>query len=324
MNAAAKDDYTDQEQDALRAEVRLLMEQEGLKQTEIAKEVGIAYGTFTPWMGGTYQGDANRIARNVANWLETRRERKKTLAILPESPSFVLTETAQNIFNILSFAQAAPDFGVVVGAPGIGKTKTILEYRKRSTNVFLVTGEPTLSSPYNLLSAIALEAGVEEKRNAMISRAIAARMRGASALIVVDEAQHLSNQAFDQLRALHDLSGCGIVAAGNESALRRLQGGQGPAGTQFAQLSSRVGMRLTQSRARSKDICAMLAAWSITNQAEATFLKSIAKKPGALRSLDKTLRLATMYARQAGKELGLEHMQLAWGQLSIAPVEAAA
>lgn len=324
MNASAKDDYTAEEQDALRDEVRILMEQDGLKQTEIAKESGIAYGTFTPWLGGTYPGDNNRIARIVANWLETRRERKRTRAILPESPSFVLTETAQNIFNILSFAQTAPDFGVVVGAPGIGKTKTILEYQRRSPNVFLVTGEPTLSSPHNLLAAIAIEAGVEEKRNAMISRAIGARLRGAAALIVVDEAQHLSNQAFDQLRALHDLSGCGIVAAGNESALRRLQGGQGTAATQFAQLSSRVGMRLTQSRSRTKDVCAILAAWGVTSKPELDFLKSIARKPGALRSLDKTLRLATMYARQAGDELALKHMQLAWGQLSIAPVEAAA
>lgn len=325
MTTTSETDVLSPEQiEAIRAEVREVMGHEGLTYPIVAKETGLAAGTLSPWVGGTYRGDNSKLAHVMQNWLETRRERKRTQAVLPQAPSFVLTPTAENIFSILTFAQMAPDFGVVVGAPGIGKTTAINEYRRRSTNVFLVTAEPTLSSPYNLLSALAIAAGVDEKRNAFISRAIAARMRDASALVVVDEAQHLSSQALDQLRALHDVAGAGVVVAGNESVLRRLQGGDGPAAALYAQLSSRVGMRLTQARARARDICDLLAAWSVTDQAELEFLKQIARKPGALRSLTKTLRLASMIAVGAGEARGLKHMKAAWAQLSAAPVEAAA
>lgn len=316
MNVAVTETTTLDEIEATRTEVRLIMTEEGLTQADIAREAGIPYGTFTPFMGGTYKGDNSGIAVKVRRWLETRRERKRTHAVLPAAPVFVETPTALNIIEIMSFAQVAPDMGVVVGGAGLGKTTAIEKYRKENSNVFVVTAEPCLSTPNNMLSAIADELGVIERRNAFLSRAIVNRLRGAGALLVIDEAQHLSSQALDQLRTIHDKARCGVIVAGNESVFARLQGGE-TKGAQFAQLHSRVGMRIVQAQPRAKDICALIAAWGIDGSSpEAALLKVIARKPGALRGLTKVVRVASMLASGSAEPLSAGHIRRAWAQLS--------
>lgn len=310
--------------EALRSEVRLVMSEEGITQADIAKEAGIAYGTFTPWMGGTYKGDNAGIGAKVARWLETRRERKRTAAVLPKAPEFLVTPTAEAITSILSYSQMAPDFGVIVGGAGIGKTSAIEHYQRRHPNVYVITGEPCMSSPNNLLLAIAEAMGVIERSANKLSRAIVARLKNTGALIIIDEAQHLGSAALDQLRTLHDLSQCGVAVAGNESVMARLQGGEAR-GAQFAQLYSRVGMRMTQAKSRAKDICAIVGAWGIeTSSKEAELLKTIGRKPGALRSLTKTIRLASMLASGAGEEFSVKHIRQAWSQLSSSSLDEAA
>ncbi|WP_029004808.1 AAA family ATPase [Azorhizobium doebereinerae] len=324
MNAHNPETTAKEALDALRTEVRLLMGEEGLTQADIAKEAGIAYGTFTPWMGDTYQGNNVGIGEKVSRWLETRRERKRTRATLPVAPGYLATPTSEAITNILSFAQVAPDFGVIVGGAGIGKTTTIQEYQRRAPNVHVVTGEPCLSSPNNMLAAIAEAMGVIERSSNKLSRAIVSRLRNSGALIVIDEAQHLGSPALDQLRTIHDLAACGVVVSGNESVLSRLQGGEGR-GAQFAQLYSRVGMRITQPKPRAKDVCAIVKAWGIdADSKEAELLKQIARKPGALRSLTKTMRLACMLAGGAQEPLSAKHIRQAWAQLSSVQLDNAA
>lgn len=325
MNAKSLEAVSLEEQEGLREEVRQIMAREGLTLTDVSRETGIAFSTFSAWQNNSYKGDTSDKARSVQKWLETRRERRRTSSILPTPPAFQQTQTAAEIFAIMSFAQAAPDFGVVVGAPGIGKSIVIEEYQKQYSNVFVVTGEPILSSPNNLLVALAEEVGVLERRNTYLSRAIRAKLRSASALVVIDEAQHLSSQALDQLRTtVLDLAKTGVVVAGNETLLARLQGSADARAAQFAQLHSRVGMRTVQSHPRAKDICILIDAWGIEDSGARDLLKLIARKPGALRSMTKAIRLATMLAGEEGAALTAKHVQRAWSQLSASTLEASA
>lgn len=323
MNISVMDKVSPDEVEAVRAEVRAIIAEEGLAQSEIARETGIGYSTFAAWLNGTYKGHNEVQTASVQRWLETRKERKRTHAALPAAPSFVATPTAQAIINTLAFAQAAPDFGVIVGGAGVGKTTALEEYKTRATNVFVVTSEPCHASPNNMMMSIALALGLVEQRNARISGAIVSRLKGAAGLLVIDEAQHLSTQALDQLRTIHDLAKCGIVVSGNESVFARLQGGEAR-GAQFAQLHSRVGMRVVQPQPRARDICAIVQAWGLDPEsAEAKLLKTIARKPGALRGLTKTMRLAGMIAG-ADAPITAKHIRQAWAQLSAVSLDDAA
>lgn len=303
------------EQDAIREEVRALMAAERLAMTDIAKLSGLPYGTFSPWMGGTYQGNTSRVADQVRRGLEARRAQARTRALAPKAPAFVVTPTAESITGCLEHAQHMPEWVVVTGGPGIGKTTTAMAYKAANPNVWLLTAEPVHATPRALLDDIAETIGITATgvSSQKLSRAICARLRGTSALLVIDEAQHLTSQTLDQLRSVHDLAGIGIALLGNESIFARLEGGTRAA--HYAQLYSRVGMRLARPKPIKADIEALLDAWRVEGEAERRLLHAIARKPGALRGLTKVLRIAHMLAGAEGAErVADKQIRMAWGQ----------
>jgi DNA transposition AAA+ family ATPase len=157
-----------------------------------------------------------------------------------------------------------------------------------------------------------------------LSRSLTRRMTGSQGLILIDEAQHLTSQTLDQLRMFYDLADVGMALMGNEAVHARLEGGARAA--QFAQLFSRVGMRLARPRALKGDIEQLMDAWDIAGKGERALLAQIAKRPGALRNLTKVLRMAHMLGSAEGAEAVAEtHISMAWERLSAgAPLMAEA
>lgn len=314
--------WTAEEQQRLRGEIDALVgADKSVNLTTLAKEFGIPYGTFTAWKGGSYAGDNDRIAGEVAKGLEARRDRARTSAVLPAAPGFQQTPTAQALLSILQFCHHAPDLGVIAGGAGIGKTTTLEEYKRRTPNVHIVTAEPVTRAAHSLLADLSETIGVVERSPSRLSKAIVQRLAGAGALIVIDEAQHLTTEALDQLRTVHDKAKCGIVICGNETVYSRLAGEGRKA--QFAQLFSRVGMRHTQPRPLDGDVITLVSAWKVDGEREIGLLKSIARKPGALRGITKTLRFAHVIAAGEGVALAEKHIRAAWAQLGAETLEPA-
>ena len=161
---------------------------------QMATESGIAYGTFTNWLGGTYSGRVDKIDEQVHQWLTARAERAAATAALPTAPAYVPTPTADQITAMLTYAQSAPDIVVVAGGAGIGKTETAREYRRTRPNVFLATMRPTTSSVHTMLAEIAETLGIEERSAAKLPRAIGRKLAGSGALLIIDEALASGNQ----------------------------------------------------------------------------------------------------------------------------------
>lgn len=297
-----------------------LLTTDGTGRPEAAREAGISYATFAAWLGRTYAGRNDRIAEQVAKWLEAREQRAASRAALPEAPKFVTTPTAEAITAVLQHARVAADMVVVSGPPGIGKTQAVCAYTRRTPNVFKIVGHPLLRSPRAAMEELARVAGLMNERGlANVHRALVQRVRGTSGLIIVDEANHLSSDALDQLRSLHDEAEIGLALVGNAMVFSRLEGG-GSRQAEFAQLFSRVGMRLTSlkdHRARlGGDIDAYLDAWEIEDAGARKMLHAIGRKPGALRNVRKAVSLSHMLANAAREPLGAKHVQMAWARLA--------
>lgn len=323
MSETTKDKtFTDEEQADLRAEVRKIMETEGLNQADIARQSGVAYGTFTAWMGTKYAGNTSRVAAEVVIWLNSRAEKRRSLNRMPKAPDFQMTPSAERFYAILQYAQTAPDFAVIAGGPGVGKTTVCEHYRDNNPNVFMATLEPCSGTVYPMLGELAEVMSIGEKVQTKLSRAIGRKVQGTGALIIIDEAQHADSRALDQLRALHDRYGVGILLSGNETVYARLEGEGRKAS--FAQLFSRIGMRITQSTPKPTDMCALIKAWDVTDGEEVRLLKAIARKPGALRAMTKTLKLASMLAVGAGEARGIKHIKQAYAQLNPSDMNRAA
>lgn len=305
------------DQDTLREKCRILKD-EGLSFTAQAKECGIAYGSFTNWLGGTYGGPTDKIAEKVSNWLDARTERAAAVSALPTAPSYVATPTSTAIMTLFTFAQSSPDIVVVAAGAGVGKTTTAQEYKRTRPNVYVITMRPTTSGTHTMLAEIAEVMAIEERSANKLSRAIGRKVQGSNALLIIDEAQHLQSSALDELRSLYDAWGVGIALVGNQTVYTRLEG-QGRQSS-LAQLFSRVGMRLTQAKPRTEDVATLVAAWGIRDPKMLKTLQSIASKPGALRGVTKTLRLATMVASGDGQDgaataLTDAHLRGSWKQL---------
>lgn len=301
----------------LRGAVSALMAA-GLPRTEIAREAGVNASTLSLWHTGKYTGDNAKIDDQIGQYLEARAARQKAGATLPRAPSFIATPTAEAFVAALEYAQFATDVSVITGGAGVGKTTASTRYAATHPNVWLMTAEPTMASANYAMDELGEVVGITERAAAKRSRAIISRISGTGGLIIVDEAQHLSSPAIDQLRSIHDKAQVGLALVGNHTVSERLGG----IGRQLAQLHSRVGMRILRNGPLVADIDALIEAWKVEGKPERQLLRAIAKKPGALRSLTKVLRVAHMLA--GGEAVQARHITTAWARVSEQTLEAEA
>lgn len=302
----------------IRTDANSIIGGEKMTQRAAADEANIPAGTFNAFINGSYAGDNARVAAEVAKWLEARRNRKSIKAIVPIAPAFLQTKTAQQIVELLTWAQTLSDFGVIVGSPGTGKTCALEYYRAANPAVFVATMEPAKSSVHHLLSELASTVKASERSAVAIADAVVRRLKDRQALLIVDEAQHLQSAAIDQLRTIHDKARCAVVLVGNESIVAKL--GDPERTPQLAQLYSRIGLRLNLPRAANQDVDALLKAWSVEEKDERQFMRLVASKPGALRALTKTLIAATAMAAGNKETRTIAHMRDAWSRVGAGPI----
>ncbi len=316
---------TPEEVEQVRAEIRAIIQADGLTAAQVAREAGIAYGTFSSWLGGTYSGRNDLQAATARKWITTREAKAATQAMAPAAPRFVATPSAELFMAMFARAQHLPDFAVLVGAPGTGKSSAACQYTRSTPNVFKCVANPMLGSPRAILDEIGRLTGTGGAGGLSphgLQRAIVTKLRGIGALIMVDEAQFLRSDALDQLRTIHDEAEVGLVLIGNASIFGRLEGGARSA--EFAQLFSRVGLRHVRKAAVRGDVEALLDAWGVQEDGPRKLLHAIARKPGALRGMTKTLKLAHLLAAQARESLGESHIREAFEMISATDAKDAA
>ncbi|MDG3444505.1 AAA family ATPase [Nitrospirillum amazonense] len=296
-----------QDPDAVRALVREALAEDKISNAEGARRAGMAESTFAAWLSGKYQGNNEKATGDAMRWLVARQSQRMAAASITASPDFIETPSARDFITALRYAQVACDITVIVGAPGIGKTMAAEAYKLVTPNVWLTTMTPSTSKPSAMLAEICAELDVPEKSTTKMARALGRFVKGKKGLLIVDEGQNLRPESMDELRALNDIYKVAIAVIGNEKVVSRLEGKQ----ADYGQLYSRVGTRLIRPRPNEGDISALIAAWGVTDPQEVTFLMGVAGKAGALRTLDKTMRLASMLANGANEPRGLRHLKAA-------------
>ena len=296
----------------LRERLRRLMADEALSQNTIARGSGISSSALSQFLQGEYSGDNNKVAAALVRWINHRTASDKINAIMPVAPGWVDAPTARRIYDALSYAQVAGDIAVIYGGAGLSKTTTIRRYRDQNPNVWVATATPATASVGVLLEEIALALGLRDfpLHPARLQRAVISKMMDTGGLLIVDEAQHLTKQALEAARSIHDSTTVGLALSGNASVFNRLYGG-GDNG--FAQLYSRVGKRVRLVRPLAGDVLAISKSFGVAGAAETKLLEEIARKPGALRMVVKTLRLASVITR--GSPIARGHIEQAWNDL---------
>jgi hypothetical protein len=303
--------FTPEEIDDLRDRLKAHKEALGLSWGDLGKITGVPQGTLSGWVPGTYNNgkiyDNQEIPGRVHRFFLSLAEKSALEAAMPSEPDFQATTSSGRMMTVLALSQLG-DMGLISTPPGVGKTASVRQYAATRNQVFVCTASPASRGVNTMLSAILGAMGERDAKGTPqgLSARIRNRVREASALIVVDEAQHLSPQALEELRSIHDDTGCGVALVGDERLAATLKA--------YPQLYSRLGVRHSQPRPLAEDVTAIAAGWGVMHGAELAFLHEIARKGGGIRTLTKTLKLAVRAARAGGATVCVADLRDAYAQ----------
>lgn len=297
----------------IRAGLRTLVENEETTFKQIALESGLSTGTISSFINDKYNGDNERVSQILQRWLE----KYHAVAELPEPPRFVETQTVKQIWTSMRFASLTESIAVVCGNPGVGKTEAAREYRRTNNNVWMITITPSCASVLECLTELAFELGMNDapRRKGPLSRALRRRLEGTQGLVIIDEADHLGAEVLEELRLLQESTHTGLVLMGNHRVYSNMTGGNRT--VEFARLFSRIAKRTAINKTKKADVKAIADAWQISGENELELLQQIAQKPGALRILNHSLRLAAMTAHGKGERVNEDYLRQAFRELDL-------
>ncbi|EJM2249911.1 AAA family ATPase [Escherichia coli] len=297
----------------IRAGLRTLVENEETTFKQIALESGLSTGTISSFINDKYNGDNERVSQILQRWLE----KYHAVAELPEPPRFVETQTVKQIWTSMRFASLTESIAVVCGNPGVGKTEAAREYRRTNNNVWMITITPSCASVLECLTELAFELGMNDapRRKGPLSRALRRRLEGTQGLVIIDEADHLGAEVLEELRLLQESTRIGLVLMGNHRVYSNMTGGNRT--VELARLFSRIAKRTAINKTKKADVKAIADAWQINGEKELELLQQIAQKPGALRILNHSLRLAAMTAHGKGERVNEDYLRQAFRELDL-------
>lgn len=302
----------------VRATVRALMGREGHSQSQVAKQTGLSATAISQFLNDKYKGDTEGVAATLDKWVRGREVADEVTGQMPRPLGFVPTKTGIDITAALTYAHVAGDMVEVYGVPGVGKTFTAGHYRDEHPNVWIATMAPSRATVMMVLEeiSVAVDAKVDMRGASAprVARAIVERLNGTQGLLIIDEAQHLPVDALEEVRSVHDATGVGVALMGSKELHDHLNGNS--RSPHLAQLFSRIGMPVKIDKPKAADVDAILDAWGITDKDARSQAHAVSRKPGALRAVTKTMRLAVMAAGGDGSAVNVDQVKAAWSRLN--------
>ena len=206
------------------------IEDTGLSQAAVAKQLVKSATTINQYLKGTYKGDVTAIDEAVA-------ELVARYQIKDAASDFVPTASATRILEVCDMAHRLSCMNMIIGDAGLGKTTALKHYAATTKNVLLIETDTTYSVRM-LLSEICRVSGIIAPRgNPSMMSAIIDRLRDSKRLLIIDEAELLNYRALETVRRIHDKTNIGIVFAGMPRLRANFRGG---AGGDYKQLYSRI------------------------------------------------------------------------------------
>ncbi|WP_174279080.1 AAA family ATPase [Sphingomonas bacterium] len=282
----------------------------GHSWADLAGFTDVAQSTLSLFTSGKYEGRNDPVAVKVLAYRDRLSVQAEIAMDAPQVPEWYDTPTATRLWQLLQWAQSGK-MVLIVSTPGVGKTKTVRRFAARDPNVWLATMAPSTAGVATMAIEVAAAIGLGEIKGSpqQLSRQIKAKVAGRRGLIVVDEAQELTDKALNELRSWHDATGVGVALLGNEKVVGQLDSKR----SALAQVSSRISLPLVQMGPMPGDLDALFAAWGIADERQRAFLTRIGNLLGALREVTMTLEVALM----AGGGLTLELLRDAAKQRNV-------
>ncbi len=275
--------------------------------------MGVSTATLSLFLTSSYTGDNETVAQKAMQFLELGAAREQMAA---SPPICMNVGNTKKILAAVKMAHEGNEIHLVYGPAGCGKSTALKYYAKKTSGTVYVEVDATTGSHRNVLISV-LEAMGEIPKNrptAQIMREILSMLKGTNRLLLIDEAQHLNERAFDTLRAINDKAGVGIIFSGNRGILKRMFG---RFEMEYDQLFSRFGgFCEVQNYYSTEDISGIYAGVQLDGES-VNHLRKVANQKGGMRRMDKQYRLAANIAKALRQKLTLPLLLEADKRLSI-------
>lgn len=219
------------------------------------------------------------------------------------------TQTFDDVNIAVSFAKAAGDISLIYGDAGLGKTVSLKQYVNTHSDTVYIELKDCDKSIKGVCEKILFCIGKQQKgTDRVLVDTIIDYLIVNPKLIIIDEAQHLSIRALENLRAINDVTETGIVLCGNPTVYDRMHG-RGQA--HFAQLYSRIGIRRHILEPSLDDIKAIFKPYTLDKES-LLYLHKLALQRGGIRNCVKILNIALQLRDNEKEPLNIDCLQSAY------------
>lgn len=282
----------------------------GFSWATLGSLVGIPGGTISSFGSNNYAGNNAKIAAEIFKYRQTLETQATREIGLAKGPGYFDTRTSARIRGLLIEAQRGR-VTLAATSPGTGKTMTAREYAASASNVWLVSMRKSARTVNAMTMLVLKSMAIQIKGGwgTQLSELVIDRMRGRRGLLIVDEANHLTIDQFEEIRSWHDESGCGVCFLGNEELLMRISAGS--RSDAFARLHSRIAQSHEQTLPLADDVDAFCDAWQLDDAPMRDLLKRIALTPaaGGLRECAQIVEQASFIAADENRPLSFADLR---------------
>lgn len=218
-----------------------------ISQAKIAKRISLSSGTVSTFLAGTYAGDNGAVSQAIENYLDLYEQQRA----IGSGPAFVKTSIAARIERAIFMAEATCGVSVIATQSGLGKTRTIFNYRESHPSAVYMPAAPDLNTKWAVLSELSIVVTKDDSGRGKLAHArhsIINTLAGTDRAVIIDEAHFLNQEGIDELRCIHDQARVPLILVGNESCYEGFRGtgqaARGMGSTSYTQFASRVVARL--------------------------------------------------------------------------------
>ena len=289
--------------DKARKALHEFIELTGKTQRQISKEIGLSTATISQFLNAVYTGDNEDVARTINLYLAVGKQRLNSVQACNFYEELYNT---QEVLFAVSYAHRKGDIVLVCGDAGAGKTTALMHYCENNVNVIFVTANSCAKSASAILNLISNAMGGRQltgRRDEMIQRLIHS-LEGSNRLIIIDEADHLTLDALQAVRAINDEAHVGIVLSGNEKIYYQMK--YGSKSPKFQQLRTRILVRKWVHNDYTPD--EINAIFPNLNEKCSAFLLNLAIGE-SLRTARKLFDIAAENASSNNEPLNIKHLK---------------
>jgi len=268
----------------------LWKDQAGHSLKTIATMLSRSTAAVSQYINLKFEGNLAEFEKDVASLLH--REENLEFTAAPET--FISTNPAVLIWELLQYCDRHQYMGVAVGESGMGKTTTCIEYKKQNRSTLLVTADITTRSVGSILYILNQKIGKAHiSTNVKLLHTMIDQLKNSRRLIIIDDAHFLFWEAFEAVRKIHDCGRVGIALVGQERLYEQMKGNTNKAYL-YDQVFSRIAAKRDNLRVAKPDMRPITELFCRGLDKECiNYLYEQAQRRGHFRKVRMILELAT-------------------------------